>query len=343
MEFSLSPAEIIEIIQASSCRGTTTETVRGIASLQTAHAGDLTFLGNPKYKAEAASTAASIVLLPLDYVGDPQPNQLFLLLEKPSIGLARLCARLEQLLWPKPTPGIHPSAIVAPDAQIAGSATIGPLCIVESGAVIGERSHLHAQVFIGRKARIGTDCWLKPGAVVSAECVLANRILIHSGAVIGADGFGYEFVNGHHEKIPQVGHVTIHDNVEIGANATLDRARFSETVVGEGTKIDNLVQIGHNVVIGKHCLICAQVGISGSTTVEDYVVIGGQAGIAGHLTIGRGCKVDGQTGVNSTLEPGSSVKGSPCLPYSLEQRVNVLRKRLPDLFKRVDALEEKSK
>ena len=343
MEFSLSPAEIIAIIQASASRGATTDTVHGIASLQTAHPGDLSFLGNPKYKSEAATTAASIILLPLDYVGEPKPNQLFLLLEKPSIGLARLCARLEQMLWPKPAPGIHPSAIIAPDAQIADSATVGPFCIIESGAVIGERSHLQAQVFIGRKVRIGTDCWLKPHACVSSECVLANRVLVHPGAVIGADGFGYEFVKGRHEKIPQVGCVVIHDDVEIGANATLDRARFSETIIGEGTKIDNLVQVGHNVVIGKHCLICAQVGISGSATIEDYVVIGGQAGIAGHLTIGRGCKVDGQTGGNSTLEPGSSVKGSPCLPYSLEQRVNVLRKRMPDLFKRVDALEEKSK
>jgi len=343
MEFSLSPAEIVEIIQASSSRGTTTEIVHGIASLQTARTGELSFLGNPKYKHEAAATQASIVLLPIDYVGDPKPNQLFLLLEKPSSGLARLCARLERMLWPKPTPGVHPSAIVASDAQIASTATIGPFCIVESGAVIGDRSHLQAQVFIGRKTRIGTDCWLKPRATVSAECVLANRVLVHSGAVIGADGFGYEFVKGRHEKIPQIGCVVIHDDVEIGANATLDRARFSETVIGEGTKIDNLVQIGHNVVVGKHCLICAQVGISGSTTVEDYVVLGGQAGIAGHLTIGRGCKVDGQTGVNSTLEPGSTVKGSPCLPYSLEQRVNVLRKRLPELFKRVDVLEEKIK
>jgi UDP-3-O-[3-hydroxymyristoyl] glucosamine N-acyltransferase len=343
MEFSFSAAEIIEIVQAASSRGTTTEITRGIASLQAARPGDLSFLGNPKYKPEVTTTAASIVLLPLDYVGEPKPNQIFLFLEKPSIGLARLCARLEQLLWPKPAPGIHPSAIIAPDAQIASSASIGPLCIVESGAVIGERTQLQAQVFIGRKARIGSDCWLKVGVKISTECFLGNRVLIHPGAVVGADGFGYEFVSGHHEKIPQVGRVVIHDDVEIGANATLDRARFSETVIGTGTKIDNLVQIGHNVIVGKHCLICAQVGTSGSSIIEDYVVLGGQAGIAGHLTIGRGCKVDGQTGVNSDLAPGSSVKGSPCLPYSLEQRVNVLRKRLPDLFKRVDALEEKLK
>ena len=149
-----------------------------------------------------------------------------------------------------------------------------------------------------------------------------------------------QFVGGRHSKVPQVGQVVIDDDVEIGANSTLDRARFSRTSVGEGTKIDNLVQIAHNVVIGRHCMICAQVGISGSTTLEDYVVIGGQAGLAGHITVGRGSKIAGQSAVIADLEPGSFVKGSPCLPYQLEQRVNVLRRKLPDLFKRVGAIEE---
>ncbi len=343
MQFSLSAAEISTITQSSSSRGSTTETVQGIASLKKARPGDLSFLGNPKYKPEVEATTASIVLLPLDFVGEPKPNQLFLLLDKPSLGLARLCTRLEQLLWPKPTPGIHPSAIVEPGAQIATTATIGPLCIIESGAVIGERTHLQAHVFIGRNARLGDDCWLMPAAKVTTECVLANRVLLHAGAVIGADGFGYEFVKGRHEKIPQIGRVVLHDDVEIGANTTIDRARFSETIIGEGTKIDNLVQIGHNVVIGKHCMLCAQVGISGSTTIEDYVVIAGQAGLGGHITIGRGTKIAGGAGVACDLAPGSSVKGLPCLPYMLEQRINVLRKRLPELFKRVDAIEEKLK
>lgn len=343
MEFSLSQAEIIEIVQASSTRGATTDNVRGIASLQAAHPGDLSFLGNPKYKPEVAATHASIVLLPLDSTEDPKPNQLFLLLEKPSVGLARLCARLEQMLWPKPKPGIHPSAVIAPDVNIPATATIGPLCVIETGAVIGERTHLQAQVFLGSKVRVGSDCWLMPGATVTAECILGDRVRLHPGVVVGSDGFGYEFTAGRHEKIPQVGRVVVHNDVEIGANAALDRARFSETIIGEGTKLDNLVHVGHNVVIGKHCLICGQVGFAGSTTVEDYVIIGGQAGIAGHINIGRGCKIDGQTGVNSSLEPGSSVKGSPCLPYSTEQRVNVLRKRLPELFKRVDSIEEKLK
>ncbi|MFT3782775.1 MAG: UDP-3-O-(3-hydroxymyristoyl)glucosamine N-acyltransferase [Nibricoccus sp.] len=343
MDFSLKADEIAAIVQSSGSRGSTSGSVHSIASLQNAKAGDLSFLGNPKYKPEVGATQASIVLLPADFEGEPKPNQLFLFVPNPSVGLARLCARLEQFLWPKPTPGIHPSAIIAPDAKVASSATVGPLCVIEAGAIVGEGTHLQAQVFIGRNARIGANCWLKAGVKIATECVLGERVHLHPGVVVGADGFGYEFVAGRHEKVPQVGRVVIHNDVEIGANSTLDRARFSETVVGEGTKIDNLVQIGHNVIVGKHCLICAQAGISGSATVQDYVVIGGQAGLAGHLTVGRGCKIDGQTGVNSDLDPGQTVKGTPCLPYSLEQRINVLRKRLPELFKRVDAIEEKLK
>lgn len=339
MQLAFSAADIAAIVQPLSVKGSTDATVRGIASLGSARAGDLSFLGNPKYKTEVAATAASVVLLPPDYVGEPAPGQQFLVVEKPSAALARLCARIEQLLWPKPAPGIHPSAVIAPGAQIAASATVGPLCVIEEGAVIGERTHLQAQAFIGRDVRIGDDCWLMPRVTVATECVVKDRVRIQAGAVIGSDGFGYEFIQGRHEKVPQVGQVVIENDVEIGANSTLDRARFSHTVVGEGSKIDNLVQIAHNVVIGRHCLICAQVGISGSTTLEDYVVMGGQAGTAGHITIGKGSKIDGQSGVNSDLAPGSFVKGSTCLPYNLEQRINVLRKRLPDLFKRVDALE----
>ncbi len=340
MLLSFSLEEIAALTGAREVRGTTGQPVTGIAALDTAVAGDLSFLGNPKYKPQVATTAASVVLLPLDYTGEPAPGQAFLLLEKPSVGIARLCSRIEQSLWPKPAPGIHPSASVAADARVAASATVGPLCVVESGAVVGERSHLQAGVFIGRNARVGEDCWLMPHVVVAAECELKARVRLQPGVIVGSDGFGYEFVAGRHEKVPQVGSVLIENDVEIGANSTLDRARFSRTVIGEGTKIDNLVQIGHNVVVGKHCILCAQVGISGSTTIEDFVIIGGQAGLAGHLTVGRGSKIDGQTGVNADLEPQSFVKGTPCLPYNLEQRINVLRRKLPDLFKRVDALEQ---
>ncbi len=343
MQLSMTLAEIAAIVGASEVRGTTHESVVGISSLDTALRGDLSFLGNPKYKTQVTTTKASVVLVPLDFVGDPQADQAFILLEKPSVGLARLCSRIEQSLWPKPKPGIHPTAVISEGAQIAASATVGPFCVIETGAQVGEFSHLQAYVFVGHDAQIGRDCWLMPRVTVAAECILKDRVRLQPGVVVGSDGFGYEFVAGKHEKVPQVGSVLIENDVEIGANTTLDRARFSQTRVGEGTKIDNLVQVAHNVVIGKHCIVCAQAGISGSTTLEDYVIVGGQAGLAGHINIGKASKIDGQTGVNSDLAPNSFVKGSPYLPYQLEQRVNVLRRRLPELFKRVDAIEEQFK
>jgi len=343
MQIAFTAAELAALLQPRTTRGATTETIRGIAALTAAQPGDLSFLGNPKYKKEVAASAASVVLLPVDHAGEPRANQLFLLVENPSVALARLCARLEQQLWPRPAPGVHATAYVAPGARVAATATIGPLCIVEEGAVVGERTHLQAQVFIGRGAAIGDDCWLMPGVMVATECRLGRRVRLHAGVVVGSDGFGYEFVAGRHEKVPQIGQVVIEDDVEIGANTTIDRARFSRTLIGEGTKIDNLVQIAHNVVIGKHCLICAQAGISGSTVLGDYVVLGGQAGLIGHITIGRGSKIDAQSGINTSLDPGSTVKGTPCLSYQLEQRINVLRPRLPELFRRVDALEEQIK
>lgn len=342
MQVSFSPEELLEIVQSSATRGATSVTVTGISSLDTASAGDLSFLGNPKYRAQVAETQASVVLVPADFEGKPSDNQLFVLVKSPSVALGQICARIEQQLWPKPLAGIHSSAVVASDAQVAASATIGPLCIVEAGAIIGEQAHLHAQVFVGRNARVGEASWLMPSVVLGAECEVGKRVRLHSGVIVGSDGFGYEFVNGRHEKVPQIGSVSIGDDVEIGANSTLDRARFSRTVVGEGTKIDNLVQIAHNVIIGKHCILCAQVGISGSAVLEDYVILGGQAGLAGHIKMGRGAKSAGQAGITSDVEAGAFVSGYPAMPYMQERRLQVLQRRLPDLFKRVKLLEEKS-
>ena len=294
MQVFFTAAEIAAITQPLSTRGSTTETICGFAALADAAAGDLAFLGNAKYKAAVAGTRASVVLLPADFTGEPAPGQLYLLLANPSVAFSRVCSRVAQTLWPKPAPGIHASSSVAASARVAATATIGPLCVIEADAVIGERAHVQAQVFVGRNSVIGDDCWLMPGVFVASESVLGRRVQIQPGAVIGADGFGYDTVQGRHEKIPQIGSVVIGDDVEIGANTTIDRARFSRTSIGEGTKIDNLVQIGHNVVVGRHCLICSQVGISGSATLEDYVVLGGQAGVAGHITIGKGVRAGGR-------------------------------------------------
>jgi len=339
MTLAFSAADLIALLAPRATRGATTATIANIAALKDAQPGDLSFLGNPKYKPEVAATLASVVLLPADFEGEPAtPNQLWLLVDNPSAALAALCARIEAALWPRPTAGIHPSAVVDPSATIDPTATVGPLCVIEAGATVGPRTVLQAQVFLGRAARVGSDCWFMAGVHLATETLVGERVKLHPGVVLGSDGFGYESSSGQHLKIPQVGQVIIADDVEIGANTTIDRARFNRTSVGQGTKIDNLVMIGHNVVIGRHCLICAQVGISGSATLEDYVILGGQAGIAGHLTVGKGTRVDGQTGVNSSVPPNTFWKGSPCLPYQLEQRINVLRQRLPDLFRKVDTL-----
>lgn len=340
MQVSFTLAEIAAITAPRKTVGATTEAVRGIASLGSAEPGDITFLGNAKYRHAVASTRATVVLLPPDYVGEPGPNQVHMVVDNPSVALARLCSRIEQLLWPRPAPGIHPSASVAADARVAASATVGPLCVVESGATVGEGAHLQASVFVGRGSRVGDGCWLMPGTIVAAECTLGRRVRLQPGVVVGSDGFGYEMVAGRHEKVPQVGTVIIGDDVEIGANSTVDRARFGRTEIGEGTKVDNLVQVGHNVVIGKHCLLCAQVGIAGSVTVGDYVVMGGQVGLAGHLTVGSGAMIAAKSGVKDDIPPKTSVWGSPSLPMLLEQKIVILRNRLPDLFKRVDALEK---
>lgn len=340
MEVSFTAAEIAAIVQAKGTRGATTDVVRRVSALAESGPGDLAFLGNQKYKADVAGARASVILLPADFPGEPAPGQLFLLVDNPSVALARVCARIERDLWPRPAPGIHPSASVASDARVAPSATIGPLCVIESGAVIHERAHLQAQVFVGRNAVIGEESWLMPGAIIATECQLGRRVQLQPGVVIGSDGFGYEFGGGRHVKVPQVGTVVIGDDVEIGANSTVDRARFSRTSIGEGTKIDNLVQVGHNVSIGRHCLLCAQVGISGSTKLGDYVVLGGQAGVAGHITIGNGVKAGGRAGLNADLAAGSVVNGNPAIPMMLERRITILTQRLPELFKRVGALEE---
>jgi len=339
MNLNLRPDELASLCQAQARRGSCPVPVTGIAALTEAAPGDLSFLGNTRYKGEVPGSRASVILVPPDYVGSPGPDQELLVVPNPSAALASVCARLEQQLWPRPAPGVHPTAVLGAGVRIAPSATIGPLCVLEEGVEVGEGVHLQAHVFLGRSVRVGEGSWLAPGVTVTAECPLGRRVRLHPGVVVGADGFGYEFIQGRHAKVPQIGRVEIGDDVEIGANSTLDRARFGATTIGEGTKIDNLVQIAHNVRVGRHCILCAQTGVSGSTVIEDYVVLGGQAGVAGHLRLGRGAKVGGGAAVTSDLEAGTFVNGSPAIPLMLERRIAVLKQRLPELFRRVDTLE----
>jgi UDP-3-O-[3-hydroxymyristoyl] glucosamine N-acyltransferase len=338
MSLAFTIVELASLTGAKSVEGACIAPITGIAALAEATSTDLSFLGNAKYADAVAASQAGAILVPIAFEGKPAAGQAFLRVDNPSYALALLCSVLEARLWPRPAAGIHASAVVAASAQIDPSAHVGPLCVIGEGATVSSGAVLEARCHVGAHASVGTDCWLKPGVVVGDYCVLGARCRIQSGAVIGSDGFGYEPVNGEIQRIPQIGNVVLEDDVEVGANSTLDRARFSKTVVGRGTKIDNLVQIAHNVRIGRQCLITAQVGIAGSTTLGDHCVLGGQAGVAGHLTLGDRVKLGAQTGLFEDVPADGFMNGTPAVPFGLERRLVVLSRRLPELFKKVDSL-----
>jgi UDP-3-O-[3-hydroxymyristoyl] glucosamine N-acyltransferase len=223
-------------------------------------------------------------------------------------------------------------------AVVDASAQVGPLCVIGAGAHIGAGAVLEAHCFIGVQAVVGAGCWLKNGVTIADYCRLGARCRLQSGVVVGSDGFGYEPAGGQIHRIPQIGNVVLGDDVDVGANTTIDRARFSQTVIGRGTKIDNLVQIAHNVRIGQQCLITAQVGIAGSTTLGDFCVLGGQSGVAGHLNLGHRVQLGAQTGVFVDIPEGGFYNGTPAIPIGLERRLVVLSRKLPELFKKVDSL-----
>ena len=338
MSLTFTLTELASLAGAKAVEGTCAGSLTGIAALAEATPADLSFLGNAKYAAAVATSRAGAILVPVAFAGQPAAGQAFLRVDNPSYALALLCSVLEARLWPRPPAGIHASAIVAASAKVDATAHVGPLCVIGEGATVASGAVLEARCHVGAHASVGADCWLKPGVVVGDYCVLGARCRIQSGAVIGSDGFGYEPVNGEIQRIPQIGNVVLEDDVEVGANSTLDRARFSKTVVGRGTKIDNLVQIAHNVRIGRQCLITAQVGIAGSTTLGDHCVLGGQAGVAGHLTLGDRVKLGAQTGLFEDVPADGFMNGTPAVPFGLERRLVVLSRRLPELFKKVDSL-----
>ncbi len=340
MAFTYSTQRILQIVgESAECVGAYEGDIVGISSLKEASSGDLSFLGNPKYRAEVEPSQASVLLLPLDYEGTPKTGQLFIKLENPSFALALICRDIEGTLLPKPVPGIHPSAVVHPEAVVSPLASVGPLCVVGQGAKIGA-AVLESHVSVGRYARIADDAYLFPRVVVADYCEIGQRNRIAAGAVIGSDGYGYEFHEGAHQRVPQIGKVILEDDVDVGANSSLDRARFGSTIIGAGTKIDNQVQIAHNVRVGKHCLIVAQVGISGSTVLGDGVIVAGQAGVAGHLEIGSGAMIAGGTAITASVEPQAKMRGFPALPMMQFNRISILQRKLPDLFKRFDQLEK---
>src|SRR2546421_6559092 len=275
--------------------------IMGAASLGDATPGEISFFANRKYVALLRKTRASAVFVPADFAEAITPAQ---------IRVANPTKAFEQVVFkfaPKAiafTPGIHPTAVVDPSAQIGKCVSIQPHAVIESGARIGDDTIIGAGSYIGHETVIGPGCLIYPRVTIRERSRIGSRVIIHSGAVIGADGFGFEMVDGRQQKIQQLGIVQIDDNVEIGANTTVDRARFGRTWIQEGAKIDNLVQVAHNVVIGKHTVIAAQTGIAGSARIGQRVMIGGQVGIIGHVEIGDGTAIGAQTGVSKNLSGG---------------------------------------
>jgi len=333
--------QLSEIFEGATFTGNLETKINAIASLAEAKEFDLSFLGNIKYANEVPTTKASILILPNSYEGEVPQHASVFRCENPSILLATFCAVLEKLMWPEPVRGfIHPSAVVEDSAQIDATAHIGPFCYIGKNVKIGKNSYIESHNHVGANAVIKDNCHLMPRAVVMDYCVLGNFVRLQPGCVIGSDGYGYEYSNGAHHKVPQIGNVVVEDYVEIGANTCIDRARFDKTLIGAGSKIDNLVQIAHNVKVGKLCLIVSQVGISGSTTLGNGCILGGQAGLVGHITLGDGVKVGAQSGVNCDVQANQYLRSTPALPYMTAHKLDILHEKLPDFFSRLKDVEK---
>ena len=314
--------------------------ITGINELVAAEPTEISFLGNAKYEAAARASRAGVILVTAADADKLSGTRIQV--ESPSAAFGKI----SQLFAPAPiryAPGIHPTAVIAPDAVLGEGVSIQPHVVIGAGARIGAGTVVGANSFIGEQAVLGENCLIHPLVTIRERCVLSARVILHSGVVIGADGFGYNFENGRYVKIEHTGFVQIDNDVEIGANSTIDRARFGKTHIGEGTKIDNLVMIGHNVIVGAHSIIVSQSGVSGSTRLGRYVTLAGQVGVAGHLNVGERVTITAQSGINKDAPAGAVLSGRHALPAREALKLEALGRRLPELVTRLKALEDKIK
>jgi UDP-3-O-[3-hydroxymyristoyl] glucosamine N-acyltransferase len=311
--------------------------ITGAASLGEATPGEISFFTNRKYIGLLRKTCASAIFVPPDFAEPINAAQICV--SNPTKAFEQVVLKFAPMPIPF-APGIHRSAVVDPSAQLGERVSIQPLAVIEPGAKIGDDTIIGASSYVGHETIIGSACHIYPNVTIRERSRLGSRIIIHSGAVIGADGFGFEMVDGHHQKIQQLGVVQIDDDVEIGANTTVDRARFGRTWIQQGVKIDNLVQIAHNVIIGKNSVIVAQTGISGSTRVGERVMMAGQVGIVGHIEIADGSVIAAQSGVSKSL-PGGVWFGYPAVPLAEAKQQIAWVHRLGKLFARVKEIEKK--
>ena len=307
----------------------------GFAPAISAVAGDLTFAENESYFLRAEESAAAAILVDGKFTSS---KKVLIRVANARVAFAKVLP----LFFPEPAfpAGVHSSAVIAASAQIDPSAHIGPCCVVGENVRIGAQSVLQGGNHVSSDCQLGSEVRLFPNVVLYPRTLIGNRVRIHAGAIIGSDGFGYVLDNGQHRKVQQIGHVIIHDDVEIGANVTIDRGALGPTVIGKGTKIDNLVQIAHNVVIGEHCLVVAQAGVAGSTRLGNYVTLAGQVGVAGHLKLGHRVTIAAQSGVMHDVGEGQKWFGTPAQPDRQMKRQLLALHQLPGLIRRVAELEK---
>lgn len=328
------------MVDGTVVRGELSVSYTGMAALDAAGPQDISFLGNERYRPLFHATKAGAVLVSAGERGAPEEVAL-IEVENPSAAFSIVVKHFAKARRPF-KPGIHPRACVDESAAIdAEYVSVHAGAVIGANASIGHHTEIGANVVIGDGVKIGRDCVIYPNVTIREGCIIGDRVILQPGAVIGSDGYGYEFIEGRHMKIDQVGIVEIANDVEIGANTTIDRARFGKTVIGEGTKIDNLVQIGHNVVIGKHCLIIAQTGMAGSSKLHDYVTVAAQVGVVGHVEVGPRAMLAARTGVTTSLSGGETYMGVPAQPMRDEQKLRVHIRRLPKLVEEVKQLKAK--
>ncbi len=307
--------------------------LNNVAELHEANEYSVCFFENPKFLDALRETKAGLIFVPKDFDRNLKPNTNLLFIENPYIHFMMLVQTWLKLDLPKTKRRIDDSAIIAKSASLGKNIIIGSNCVISKNVNIGDNTIIESNCVIKDDVQIGNNCHIHPNITIYEDCVLKNNVILHSGCVIGADGFGYLFHDGIHNKVPQVGNVIIEDDVEIGANSAVDRATLGSTIIGKGTKIDNLVQVGHNCQIDENSILCAQTGLAGSTIIGKNVFIAGQVGVAGHLKIDDEAMIGAQSGVTNNVPKGAKLFGSPAIEVKLQKRIMVSEKYLPEIVK----------
>lgn len=335
MEFSAK--QIAEFIQGTIV-GDENATVHTFAKIEEGIPGAISFLSNPKYTPYIYDTQSSIVLVNNDFVPEKEVKATLIKVNNAYESLAKLL-NLYEMSKPKKT-GIDPLAYIAPTAKIGENVYIAPFACVGDNAEIGDNTSLHPHATVGSGAKIGHDCILYPHVTVYHDCRVGNHCILHAGSVVGADGFGFAPSPEGYEKIPQIGIVVLEDNVEIGANTCIDRATMGATIIRKGVKLDNLIQIAHNVEVGSHTVMASQVGIAGSTKIGEWCMFGGQVGVAGHIKVGNKVNMGAQSGVHSSIKDGEALIGTPPMPLKGYFKSSAVFRKLPEMYLELNSLKK---